>query len=156
MSQSKDMNITGSVSALIGVALLVALIYTLTAGRFESDEVTVPEAIMTERLAPIGKVNTDVAAVAAPAAPAGAAAASGDPGEALYNRVCQACHAAGVAGAPLLGNKEAWQPRVDQGEAALLQSVVNGKGAMPPKAGCTDCSEDELKAAIDFMLSKLE
>jgi cytochrome c5 len=97
-----------------------------------------------------------VAAAAAPTAPqtavAGAAASSG---EALYKSACMACHAAGVANAPKLGDKAAWAPRMQQGVPALVQSAVNGKGAMPPKGGST-ASEPEIRAAVEYMVSSVK
>ena len=83
-------------------------------------------------------------------------AATGAPGEAVYDKVCQACHATGAAGAPLFGNKEAWQSRIDLGLDALLQTAIAGKGAMPPRGSCPECSDDDLKAAIEFMVSKVD
>ncbi len=149
-----------SVSVLIGVVLLVALVYVLTAGRFAGVAGTDSPEAVAERLAPIGKANTDPAAVAAAAAPtasgAQTAAADSDPGAAVYNRFCQACHASGAAGAPLIGNKDAWQPRIDQGMDALMNTALNGKGAMPPRGTCTDCSDDDLRAAIEYMVSKVQ
>lgn len=148
-----------SVSVLIGVVLLVALVYVLTAGRFAGvAETESPEAVAA-RLEPIGKANTDPAAAAAAAAPASGAqtaAADDHPGAAVYNRYCQACHASGAAGAPLLGNKDAWQPRIDQGMDALMNTALNGKGAMPPRGTCADCSDDDLRAAIEYMVSKVQ
>jgi cytochrome c5 len=97
-------------------------------------------------------------AAAAPPAPApgaaGAApqAASGGSGEALYKQACFVCHAAGVAGAPKLGDKAAWAPRLQQGVPALVQSAMKGKGAMPPKGG-SNASEQELRAAVEYMLN---
>ena len=61
---------------------------------------------------------------------------------------------AGVAGAPKLGNKAEWAPRLKQGSDALVQSVIKGKGAMPPKAGNPALSDAEIGAAIDFMVSQ--
>ena len=75
-------------------------------------------------------------------------------GEAIYNSKCTVCHTTGVAGAPKLGDKEAWAPRIATGMDALLNSATNGKNAMPPKGTCTDCTEDDLKAAIEYMTSK--
>jgi cytochrome c5 len=75
-------------------------------------------------------------------------------GETIYNTKCMACHNAGVAGAPKLGDKEAWAPRIATGMDALLASATNGKNAMPPKGTCMDCTEDDLKAAIEYMTSK--
>ena len=82
-----------------------------------------------------------------------AAAASAD-GKALYDKVCHVCHAAGVAGAPKLGDKEAWAPRIKQGMDTLVQSVTKGKGAMPPKAGMPSLSDAELRAGVEYMVSQ--
>jgi cytochrome c5 len=79
--------------------------------------------------------------------------ASAADGKAVYDKVCTVCHAAGVAGAPKYGDKAAWAPRAAQGKDALLQSVVKGKGAMPPKAGNAALTDDEIKSAIDYMLA---
>lgn len=153
MSHHTDTNFGNSISVLIGVALVVAIVYMLAAGRFASEGGQASPEAVAARLAPVGTVNTDAAAVAA--APA-TAAVSDDPGEATYNRVCQACHATGAAGAPLLGNKEAWQPRIDQGLDVMLQTAINGKGAMPPRGTCTNCSDEDLKAAIEYMVSQVK
>ncbi|WP_300337929.1 c-type cytochrome [Accumulibacter sp.] len=82
------------------------------------------------------------------------AAADGRPrdGAAVYNSVCMACHASGVAGAPKAGDKAAWAPRIATGSAALVTSVTNGKGAMPPKGGGADLTDDEIKAAVDHLV----
>lgn len=73
-------------------------------------------------------------------------------GRAVYDKTCVACHATGVANAPKLGDKAAWTPRVATGRDALLASVVKGKGAMPPKAGAANLGDDEIKAAVDYMV----
>jgi cytochrome c5 len=92
---------------------------------------------------------------AAPAAIAMAFAASttavAEPNMDKYNRACNACHAAGVAGAPKTGDAEAWAPRMEQGMDALLASVKNGKGAMPPMGLCNDCTDEEFKELITYM-----
>ncbi len=74
-------------------------------------------------------------------------------GKAVYDKACVVCHASGVANAPKLGDKAAWAPRTATGKDALLASVIKGKGAMPPKAGAADLKDDDIKAAIDFMLA---
>ena len=86
--------------------------------------------------------------------PTTAAAAALVDGEAVYKQSCMACHAAGVAGAPKLGDSEAWSPRLAKGTDALVQSVINGLNAMPPKGGCMTCSDDELRGAVEYMLSQ--
>ncbi len=89
-----------------------------------------------------------MAAASAPTTSAAAPAAV----PALYEQSCSACHAAGVAGAPKLGDKAAWAPRIGQGIDALVANVVKGKGAMPPKGG-SSATPDEIKTAISYMVS---
>lgn len=85
-----------------------------------------------------------------------AATDSGLDGEALYSSLgCVACHANGVAGAPLIGDAEAWGPRIEQGKDALYQSVFNGKGAMPPR-GASQGSDEEIMAVVDYMVSQVQ
>jgi len=78
------------------------------------------------------------------------------PGEGLYNSVCQACHVAGVAGAPKTGDAAAWEPRISNGKDYLYNSVINGKNMMPARGGATNASDEDIKAAVDFMLSKVQ
>jgi len=94
----------------------------------------------------------------APAVPAVAAttqpvAASGV--DAVYQKSCFACHATGAAGAPKLGDKAAWGPRIEKGIDALMTSAINGtpKG-MPPKGTCMACTDAELKSAVEYMVSQ--
>ena len=93
------------------------------------------------------------AAAAKPAADSKSAAGSAD-GKAVYDKICFACHAQGLAGAPKLGDKAAWEPRIKQGMATLMQSVTQGKGAMPPKAGSPALTDAELRAGVEFMVSQ--
>ena len=79
-------------------------------------------------------------------------AASADKGKEIYDTKCFTCHAAGVAGAPKFGDKAAWAPRIATGMDALLAVSIKGKGAMPPKGTCMDCSDEDLKATIQYMV----
>ena len=103
--------------------------------------------------APAAEQPAAAAAETAPAvvaaAPAPAAATAGA-GEALYKQTCQVCHAAGVAGAPKLGDKAAWAPRLAEGLDAVYAIAVKGKGAMPPRGG-SQASDADLRAAVEFM-----
>ena len=71
----------------------------------------------------------------------------------VYDKVCTACHSAGVAGAPKFGDKAAWAPRIKEGKDHLYASVLKGKGAMPPKGGNPALSDADVKAAVDYMVS---
>ncbi|TKB49526.1 c-type cytochrome [Ferrimonas aestuarii] len=75
-------------------------------------------------------------------------------GEAVYTKACQVCHAAGVAGAPKLKDAAAWEPRMAKGIDKLVESVKTGLNAMPPGGMCMDCSDEDYKAAIEYMSGK--
>ncbi len=73
-------------------------------------------------------------------------------GEKIYNRNCFSCHAAGLADAPKTGDAEAWAPRLAKGPEILLKSVKEGMPpGMPPMGLCSQCSDAEFMAAIEFM-----
>jgi cytochrome c5 len=79
-------------------------------------------------------------------------------GEQVYAQVCKTCHETGLAGAPKLGDKAAWQARIAQGEAAMSQHAIAGfqgkSGAMPAKGGNADLTDDEVRRAVAFMANK--
>ena len=110
--------------------------------------------------APAAAAPAADAAAAAPAAPAAAAPAAApaklaaDAGKKLYEASCQVCHGAGIAGAPKFGDKAAWAPRIKQGMAVMHDHAIKGfmgkAGMMPPKGG-SSASDDEVKAAVEYM-----
>lgn len=117
-------------------------------------------AAAPEAAAPAAAPSAEVlAAVAAAnktgAAPAAAPATATGAVPALYTQACAACHIAGVAGAPKLGDKAAWAPRVAMGVDALTASVIKGKGAMPPRGGSTG-SDADIKAVVQYMVSTVK
>ncbi|MDR5814860.1 MULTISPECIES: c-type cytochrome [unclassified Caballeronia] len=90
---------------------------------------------------------------AAPAPAAGAQSAdAAQAGKALYEQVCQACHAAGVLGAPKFGDKAAWAPRLKEPMDTVYNYALHGKGAMPPKGG-SNAPDADVKAAVDYMVN---
>ena len=102
------------------------------------------------------------APVAAPApAAAAATAATAAPseadlikGEKVFAATCQACHGAGVLGAPKAGDGASWAPRIAQGMDTLHKNAINGIRMMPPKGGNAALKDDEVIAAVDYMVSK--
>lgn len=76
-------------------------------------------------------------------------------GEKLYKSVCLVCHASGIAGAPKEGDKAAWAPYIATGMDAMLKNAITGIGAMPPRGG-SQATDEEIKAAIQYMLSMVE
>ena len=95
-----------------------------------------------------------VAAAPAPA-PAAPAAPENTVGKSVYGKTCSMCHATGVAGAPKPGDKADWGPRIAQGKETLYKHAIEGytgsKGMMPARGGGTSLTDDEVKAAVDFM-----
>ena len=73
-------------------------------------------------------------------------------GEAIYNQACMACHMTGAAGAPIRGNEGHWGERMEQGMDTLYDHAINGIGAMPPKGGHMGLSDDEVRAATDYLV----
>jgi len=95
--------------------------------------------------APAASASTKAASTAPAAAPAD--------GKKTYEATCIVCHGAGIAGAPKLGDKAAWAPRIKLGMDALNAAALHGKGAMPPKGGNTTLSDVDVEAAVSYMVS---
>jgi len=74
-----------------------------------------------------------------------------DLGKARWARTCAMCHVRGEGGAPKIGDAAAWNKRLAQGEAVVLDHAINGFGNMPPLGYCQDCERDDLRAYIRFM-----
>ncbi|MFY0678235.1 MAG: cytochrome c5 family protein [Neptuniibacter sp.] len=131
-------------SALVALGLGIALSASVQANT--SDEAVV------ERIKAVGSVcieGDDSCGGAAPVAAAGGAARSG---EEVFNTKCAACHATGAAGAPKYGTAD-WAERGTKGLDTLLSNAINGFKGMPPRGLCADCSDDEMKASIEYMLN---
>lgn len=116
---------------------------------------------LTAALAACGqKEPAAPAAAPAAAAPAPAAepVAENTVGKKVFGNVCSMCHAAGVAGAPKPGDKADWGPRIAQGNETLYKHALEGfngaKGMMPARGGGTSLSDDEVKAAVDYMVAQ--
>ena len=111
-------------------------------------------AAIEERIQPVGSVclegdNSCGAAVVA----SGGGAKSG---EDIYNTSCMACHSTGAGGAPKLGDVANWEGRLSNGVDALYANALNGftgsSGTMPAKGLCMSCSEDDIKATVDYIV----
>lgn len=139
-----------------------AIVYmTGKAGHDLSSQVKAPAAAPAAQAAAPAEQAAAPAAAATPAAPAAQAAApaaaapaAAVDGEKVYKGICFSCHDVGVAGSPKLGDKAAWAPRIATGNDTLYGTAINGKNAMPAKGGNPALSDAEIKAAVDFMVSK--
>ncbi|MBB5211907.1 c-type cytochrome [Microbulbifer hydrolyticus] len=131
------MNFVAALAVVAGAAVAVAQ--------------SVDEQI-AERLAPAGKtcMKGDECAAAAPAASASSGGTRS--GEEVYKGACFSCHGTGAAGAPKFADAAAWAPRAEKGIDTLYTHAINGFNAMPARGLCMDCSDDEVKAAVDYMV----
>jgi cytochrome c5 len=156
------MLVLGILAAItVGLMVLASVISRHTAVKTHAGEPLRQQETL-ERIAPVAKVavaGKDNSALAPPAA-APAAAAADMPGEQVFQQVCTACHGAGVAGAPKVGDKAAWAPRIAQGADTLHKHALEGfqgkAGFMPPKGGRTDLSDKSVMNAVDYMVSQVK
>ena len=87
----------------------------------------------------------------------GSSEATAKDGQKTYQQFCFSCHAAGVAGAPKVGDVEAWAPRVAEGKDVMLRKAIEGVApGMPPRGLCSLCTDADLAAAIDYMVEQSE
>lgn len=108
-----------------------------------------------KRLQPMGQVKVfGQSADGTIVAPTGKANVGGP--EQIYNNNCKMCHGTGLAGAPRLGNKADWAPRVSQGMDVLYHAAVAGIRAMPPKGNCLQCSEEDIKKTVQYMVNSVK
>lgn len=158
-------------SAMIGFLALTALILIAIAVTIYHHSPTHGEKLdsnaVAERLAPVGAVyagDTGRAALAeaAKAAPAPAAAYGGTTdGKEIYGQLCHTCHTAGVAGAPKLGDKAAWAPRIAEGIDTLVKHAIDGyKGPdgnfMPPKGGNPALTDEQVANTVKWIVSQAQ
>jgi cytochrome c5 len=147
---------------LIGIAVLLYVLARIIAANTQEQHVlTDPrnQAVVAERIAPVAKVaiaGQDNSALA-PVQAAAAAPAEELPGEQVFNMACVACHGAGVAGAPKMGDKAAWGPRIAKGNDTLHKHAIEGfqgtAGFMPPKGGRVDLADKSIINAVDYMVA---
>lgn len=104
------------------------------------------EHSIEQRIKPVGQVRVGAASTAI------VGDATGNVGQAKYQKHCFACHGTGVAGSPK--TKADWDKRVGKGLQVLVTNAVKGINAMPPKGTCMDCTEADIKATIEYMLSQ--
>jgi len=107
---------------------------------------------MEDRIKPVGDLC--MAGENCASATTKASGASTRDGKSVYETKCFACHATGAAGAPKLGDAANWNARLaERGVDGMYKSAIGGFQAMPPKGACMDCSDDEMKAAVDHILA---
>lgn len=167
---SRDQQFFDMYSLVIGVLAAVALailvlsmkMSDLTQGVYTRD-VEEYRLAVAERIRPMGQVympgeSLDEPARLVVAAPEPEPVATAMSGPQVYNSACIACHAAGVGGAPIVGDADAWSARIAQGMDVLAKHAIEGytgeAGYMPAKGGRMDLSDDEVTSAVEYMAAE--
>jgi cytochrome c5 len=136
----------GLFAPLLVIILIVKLVMGIQANHLPDENPVVADAKVEERIAPIAEVD-----VAETEAGATKVALSGD---AVYQQNCFACHGSGAMGAPMLGDKDAWSPRIAQGYETLVKHAIEGLRMMPARGGNPSLSDDEVANAVVYMANE--
>jgi len=158
---------SGLIAALVALTVIIFILAQMVVSgtsikpgksvSAENTSATVPnDDAVAARIKPVGEVSLSGNGVMNSLIPA-ANAAGADPGKATYESTCVACHGAGVAGAPVFGNKTAWAPHIAKGIPTLQEHAIKGfqgrAGFMPAKGGNASLSDADVKAAVEYMVS---
>lgn len=152
--------ILGSSAALLVFIFLLVAHHREIPDRVRLDRgALLASSSVAERIKPVGEIALGAAETApAPAKNTAAAATPVRDGQQVYQASCIACHDAGIAGAPKVGDRSQWAKRIAKGLDALYASAVNGvngsAGVMPAKGGNPALSSAEVKAAVDYMVGR--
>ena len=152
---------SGLVAALAALTVVIFILAQLvvSASNLKKEVVAQSDAAVAERIKPVGEVAVSSNSSKVMDALIPTANASGaDKGKATYDSSCGVCHGAGIAGAPKFGDKAAWGPRIAQGNDTLYTHALKGfqgkAGMMPAKGGNAGLADADVKAAVDYMVSK--
>ena len=162
MDQQEDRAFLRQFSGVIAGFMLLTVALIFLARYMEPDEegdANPSQAILAEqRIAPVGAVRSGeegAAALAEAQAAVVAAAPSADvvvDGSAVYSGLCKTCHEAGVAGAPITGSDQMAARLDEKGLDTLVSHAINGLNAMPPRGGNPTLTDEQIRAAVEFML----
>jgi len=159
---------TKKVSIILGVSTALMLFIFLLVShhggipdrvRMDRSALLSAGSSVAERIKPVAQVNVaSVETLREPVKNVAAASPASRDGQQVYQATCVACHSAGVAGAPKLGDKAQWAKHIAKGLNTLYASAVNGvkgsTGVMPAKGGNPSLSDAEVRAAVDYMVAQ--
>jgi len=156
---------SGLIAAIVALTVILFIAAQFIGGKTDkATEATVDAKAVAERIKPVGEVTVGAVSPASPNSvmeaiiPSANAAEANDKGKKTYDATCGVCHGPGVAGAPKLGDKAAWAPRVAQGNDTLYTHAIKGYqgkvGMMPAKGGNASLKDEDVKAGVDYMVGK--
>ena len=149
---------------VIGIFAAIFKISNLTQ-ELHSAESAEDQTTVEERTRPVGQVylpgeETNAEGPLVDVVPQPEPVATVMSGPQVYNEACIICHGSGIGGAPMISDSASWQPRVAQGDETLYLHAIEGytgeSGFMPQKGGRFDLSDDEVRDAVDYMVSELQ
>ena len=148
---------TGSTKLML-IVWALAMIFigymSLTSSSSDSSHSnTIIDNSVLERIKPVGEVRVDTSTMVASAESTETAERSG---EEIYNSKCAGCHNSGIMGAPKYAALADWSSRIDLGLDKLTASAIAGKGGMPARGTCMDCTDNEIKVTVQYMLDSLQ
>ena len=143
---------------IIVLAIFIAVIANVFAGYASSASENYKVEIQkntNQRIVPSGKINlASNPTIKQEVVIASVSESKTLSGVDVYNTVCMSCHTSGAAGAPVIGNKNQWSDRMAKGKDTLYANAINGIGIMPAKGGVSSLSDNEVKLAVDYILSE--
>ncbi|MEO1203835.1 MAG: c-type cytochrome, partial [Pseudomonadota bacterium] len=146
----------------LAILVLAMKISDLTQGVYSRDTDEYRAAV-AERIRPVGEVylpgdEVDAGAATVEVAPTPEPVAAALSGPQVYNDACNVCHGNGVGGSPIVGDVDAWAPRIAKGIDVLYDHAINGfngeAGVMIAKGGRADLSDEEVQLAVDYMVAE--
>lgn len=148
----------GLMASLVALAVVLFVLAQIVGGKPEVAQMATDTDAAAKRIKPVGALTVSSDRGVADALIATANAARADQGQATFDASCVMCHGAGIVGAPKFGDKAAWKDRIAQGANTLYQHAINGlqskNGFMPAKGGNARLTDADVKAAVDYMVSK--
>lgn len=147
----KSSYLSMSILIIFVVFLVVFLLYSFFSNAINTNQLY-DNLTVEQRIKPVGEVylvgDIDIAKIAKPKKTAKKRSS-----KEIYDTACSTCHNAGVAGAPKFANKADWAPRIKTGIKALFNTAINGRGAMPARGTCGDCSDEDIQNVVTYMVN---
>jgi cytochrome c5 len=138
----------GAASFVVPVIIILMIVNIVTGG-YKIPENSLTDNLVKERLSPFeSRTNSNIVATSQNEVLVKS-------GEQIYQAICQSCHSIGLVGAPKFADNQAWASRLIKGTETLYSNAINGINAMPAKGGSVSTPDDDIKKAVDYMLSNL-
>jgi len=157
---------SGLIATLVALTVVMFIVANVVDGKAKKPEASLDAKAVAERIKPVGEIGVASSSpvldliIPVAAAKKKVVADDGNVGKKVYNGTCSTCHTAGIAGAPKLGDWAAWKDRIAQGNDLLYTHALKGfagkVGFMPAKGGNSALADNDVKAAVDFLVHEAQ